>query len=181
MGEEMKEDYLHSKRYLVNPKDKLILPIAFQSGFEALEYARRSNLPRYQVVVSGGDVRRFLGQGFKEAFRDLPTSMNGAKAVPYTVPVTGPKFDLGQVVMTSGVAEKVAGDSAFAKFVADSLKRHATGDWGELSEEDQRENDFSLDKRLRLFSAYETKTFPKLWILTEADRSATTILFPEEY
>ena len=177
----MKEDYLHSKRYLVNPKDKLILPIAFLSGFEALEYAKNNNLPRYQVVVSGGDVRRFLGQGFKEAFRDLPTSMNGAKAVPYTVPVTGPKFNLGQVVMTSGVADQVARDSAFAKFVADSLKRHASGDWGEIPEEDKKENEYSLDNRLRLFSAYEKKPFAKVWVITEANRSATTILFPEEY
>jgi len=103
------------------------------------------------------------------------------KILPYTVPLVGPKFDLGQIVMTSGVAEQVASDTPFAQFVTQSLKRHANADWGEMSEEDKKENDYSLGKRLRLFSAYEKKPFPKLWVITEADRSATTILFPEEY
>ena len=90
------------------------------------------------------------------------------------------KFALGKTVWTRGVNDLVAVDSSFAKFVMDSLKRHANCDWGELSVEDKRENDFSLDKGLRLFSAYKRGKF-KIWIITEADRSATTILFPEEY
>jgi hypothetical protein len=90
------------------------------------------------------------------------------------------KFPLGRVVWTRGVNDLVAVDSSFAKFVMDSLKRHANCDWGDLSDEDKRENDFSLDKELRLLSAYKLGIF-HIWILTEADRSATTILFPEEY
>lgn len=91
------------------------------------------------------------------------------------------KFPLGQTVMTRGVADRVAVDSAFAAFVVESLKRHASGDWGDLCEEDKRENEFALGRRLRLFSAYEKKNLPKIWIITEADRSVTTTLFPEEY
>ena len=91
------------------------------------------------------------------------------------------KFSLGQTVMTRGVADKVAVDPLFAKFSIDSLKRHANGDWGDLCEDDKKENEFSLDKHLRLFSAYEKEGLPKIWIITEADRSVTTILFPEEY
>jgi hypothetical protein len=90
------------------------------------------------------------------------------------------KFALGKTVWTRGVNDLVAVDSSFAKFVMDSLKRHANCDWGDLSDEDKRENDLSLDKGLRLFSAYKQGKF-KIWIITEADRSATTILFPEEY
>ncbi len=91
------------------------------------------------------------------------------------------KFHLGQMVMTAGVNDKVAEDSKFAKFVTESLARHATGDWGEMSPEDKTENELSLKADLRLFSAYEKPDLPKIWIITEADRSATTVLFPEEY
>ncbi len=74
----------------------------------------------------------------------------------------------------------VAEDEGFAKFVWDSLKRHAMGDWGDLDEEDKKENEFSLDKNLRLLSAYETGP-RKIWIITESNREVSTILFPEEY
>jgi len=91
------------------------------------------------------------------------------------------KFALGKLLMTRGVNHRIADDSQFAKFVIDSLRRHARGDWGDMCREDKEQNDYSLDKRLRLFSAYQSDTLPKIWIITEADRSATTILFPEEY
>jgi hypothetical protein len=74
----------------------------------------------------------------------------------------------------------VAIDTFFAKFVMDSLRHHANCDWGELSAEDKRENGFSLDKQLRLLSSYQHGGI-KIWIITEADRSAITILFPSEY
>jgi len=96
-------------------------------------------------------------------------------------PSTVRKFSLGQLVMTRGVNNMVADNTEFAKFVTESLQRHARGDWGELSEEDKKENEYSVDKRLRLFSAYENPPLPKIWIITEADRSVTTILLPEEY
>lgn len=90
------------------------------------------------------------------------------------------KFQLGQVVWTKGVNDKVADDEEFAKLVFDSLKRHANGDWGDLCEGDKQENELSLKEGFRIFSAYQHKE-EKIWIITEADRSATTILFPEEY
>jgi len=83
--------------------------------------------------------------------------------------------------MTRGVNDLVAEREDFAKFVTGSLKRHANGDWGDLDNEDKKENELSLKERLRLLSAYETEGLPKIWIITEADRSATTILFPDEY
>ncbi len=91
------------------------------------------------------------------------------------------KFSLGRMVLTRGVNDQVADDEDFAKLVATSLARHATGDWGDLSADDATENDYSVDRHLRLLSAYETKELPKIWIITEADRSATTVLFPDEY
>jgi hypothetical protein len=61
------------------------------------------------------------------------------------------------------------------------LHRHNQGDWGELDEHDRRENERSLLDHCRLFSAYHLRDGTKIWIITEADRSATTILLPEEY
>ena len=90
------------------------------------------------------------------------------------------KFPLGKLVWTRGVNEKIGSDTPFAKFVVESLKRHAHGDWGDLSAEDKHENDLSLDKELRLLSSYQRGDW-RIWIISEADRSVTTILFPEEY
>ena len=96
--------------------------------------------------------------------------------------IVNSRFPLGQMVMTRGVVNRVAEDSEFAKFCLHSLNRHASGDWGDLEAEDKRENDYALKMGdLRIFSAYERQGLPKIWIITEADRSATTTLFPEEY
>jgi len=91
-------------------------------------------------------------------------------------------FPLGQLVMSRGVADQVAEDSNFALFCLRSLRRHAAGDWGDLCVEDKRENQFARKEgNLRIFSAYEQKDLPKIWIITEADRSVTTTLFPADY
>ncbi len=91
-----------------------------------------------------------------------------------------PKFIIGQILMTRGINDIASEDEGFARFTYESLKRHSVGDWGDLAEEDKKENEFSLDKNLRLLSAYKRGN-QKIWIITEADRSVTTILFPEEY
>ena len=90
-------------------------------------------------------------------------------------------INMGRLLMTRGVNDLVAENEAFAKFVMSSLTRHRSGDWGNLTDEDKQENELSLKAGYRLLSAYEVKGLPKIWIITEADRSATTILFPDEY
>jgi len=90
-------------------------------------------------------------------------------------------FKMGQTVMTRGVSDEMADDESFAMFVAESLQRHSQGDWGDISPEDEGENERALRKGYRLFSVYEHSIHPTIWIITEADRSVTTILFPHEY
>ena len=89
-----------------------------------------------------------------------------------------PRFSLRQVVATPGAlrALEISGESPL-----EYLRRHVSGDWGELDEEDRRENELSLREGFRLLSSYRLKTGEKLWIITEADRSVTTLLLPEEY
>lgn len=61
------------------------------------------------------------------------------------------------------------------------LLRHVNGDWGDLDDEDKKENELSVKEGFRILSAYELDTGVKLWVITEWDRSVTTILLPEEY
>jgi hypothetical protein len=92
--------------------------------------------------------------------------------------VSGIKFSPGNVVATPGALEafRASGDDPLAYVI-----RHLAGDWGELSEGDRRENELSLTHGFRLLSAYMLGDGTKIWIITEADRSATTILLPDEY
>ena len=97
------------------------------------------------------------------------------------LPVFNPTVPLGQVVATRGVYALAGENPKFAEFMHRSLNRHAQGDWGNLDEADKQENELSLKQGFRILSAYEAEGLPKIWIITEADRSSTTILFPEEY
>ena len=84
---------------------------------------------------------------------------------------------LGKVVATPGALKLLlqAGEDPF-----DYLARHATGDWGNLGAFDRRQNEIALRIGERIFSSYET-TAGRCWVITEADRSVTTILLPEDY
>ena len=88
------------------------------------------------------------------------------------------RFTLGQILATPGALKALeeAGERP-----ATLLRRHITGDWGEVCEDDRQENEASLINGWRLLSAYTLGTGPKLWIITEADRSSTTLLLPSEY
>ena len=87
-------------------------------------------------------------------------------------------FSLGQVVATPGAltALQKAGQQP-----QEFLARHLQGDWGDLCEEDRQENALSLDRDFRLLSRYNTSAGEALYVITEADRSVTTILLPKEY
>ncbi len=87
-------------------------------------------------------------------------------------------FSLGQIVATpAAVSALERAKQSPAVF----LVRHATGDWGELDSADVAENEYSVAHGFRLLSNYTTASGEKLWVITEADRSATTLLLPEEY
>jgi len=85
---------------------------------------------------------------------------------------------MGQLVMTPGADETLR---VARQVPLEFLLRHKNGDWGELPEEDIRENEWSLENGVRLFSAYQTRTDEKLWVITESDRSVTTLLLLAEY
>jgi len=91
------------------------------------------------------------------------------------------KFPMGRIVLTRGVYEWATVNGGFYHFVNTCLKRHSKGDWGNLCPEDKEQNELALNDGSRLFSAYQHHRLPEIWIITEADRSVTTVLFPDEY
>ena len=89
-------------------------------------------------------------------------------------------FELGRTLMTAGVSSTAKENVGFGEEIAKCLLRHSACDWGDLCEEDSLLNNEALTSGDRLLSAYETSE-GRIWIITEGDRSATTILFPSEY
>ena len=89
-----------------------------------------------------------------------------------------PKFGLGRLLITPSAHEAIEESNDLP---LDFLNQHTRGDWGEVCQEDAEENALALREGFRLLSAYRTSLGVRLWIITEADRSATTILLPEEY
>lgn len=89
-----------------------------------------------------------------------------------------PLFSLGKIFLTIGAREALEESNQNA---SEFLARHEIGDWGIVGKEDSEENDLSVKEGFRILSAYKTKNEVKIWIITEADRSSTTILLPEEY
>jgi len=86
------------------------------------------------------------------------------------------KFQVGQIVITRGASCELSQDA-----VLGGLIRHMSGDWGELEEYDWKQNEAALEHGFRLFSQYLAHDGSKFWIITEHDRSVTTILLPNEY
>lgn len=91
---------------------------------------------------------------------------------------TRPRFALGQVVATPGA---LAALEEAGVVPAVLLARHQSGDWGDVGPEDHAENEFSLGRSLRIFSVYRLTDACTVWVITEANRSATTILLPDDY
>lgn len=87
-----------------------------------------------------------------------------------------PRFSPGRLVATPNALARVPADE-----IATSLVRHLSKDWGEIDEEDQKENDRAVRYGFRILSAYVSRAGVRFWIITEADRSSTCVLLPEDY
>jgi len=96
--------------------------------------------------------------------------------IPCTVMPAQRKFELGQLVITAAAL-----DSIPIEEVTESVRRHSQGDWGELDDHDKEVNETALIEDTRLFSAYRTTNGIRFYVITEYDRSVTTVLLPEDY
>ncbi|NBV25657.1 MAG: hypothetical protein EBS05_27605 [Proteobacteria bacterium] len=86
------------------------------------------------------------------------------------------KFPLGRLVATPGALAAVPADQMLA-----AVRRHRVGDWGQMTVHDWEANELALTEGCRLLSVYRTHAGLKFWIITEADRSSTVVLLPEDY
>lgn len=124
-----------------------------------------------------------------ESTLNLTSSSPTAATIIYS---NSAKFPLGQIVAMPGALELLQETNFSA---AALISRHVHGDWGDLCEEDRAENDFAVSRRLRILSCYrlvdaaglaatptaKRSSLPTLWIISEADRSVTTLLRPSDY
>ena len=86
------------------------------------------------------------------------------------------RFKLGLIIISAHALNHLTHDE-----ILSGLLRHITGDWGDVSRDERKENDMSLEKGFRFWSVYHTESGVKFWIITEANRSATTISLPGDY
>jgi len=86
------------------------------------------------------------------------------------------KFRLGKIVSTPNALDRLTQEDILV-----GIQRHQAGDWGDVSEHDRTKNELSLKQGLRLWSVYHAANGVKFWLITEADRSATSVLVPEDY
>lgn len=90
----------------------------------------------------------------------------------------GPRFKLGRILATPGALEVIA-DARVS--IVDLLIRHLRGDWGDLSDSDRQQNEHAITTSQRILSNYVLPSGRTVWIMTDADRHATTFLLPDEY
>jgi hypothetical protein len=90
--------------------------------------------------------------------------------------VSAAKFQLGQIVATPNALNHLTQDD-----IRSGIIRHQSGDWGDLDADDRKENDLSFERGTRLLSVYHASNGVAFWIITEADKSSTTVLLPEDY
>ena len=86
------------------------------------------------------------------------------------------KFRLGRIVSTPTALKQLTQDDILV-----GIQRHQAGDWGQVCKDDRKENDLSLEKGFRLLSVYRSAAGVVFWVITEADRSVTTVLLPDDY
>lgn len=91
-------------------------------------------------------------------------------------PGSAPRFPLGRLVATAPAALELQEQE-----MTEGIRRHERGDWGNVCREDWQANERALQEGTRLLSSYKSSSGRTFWIITEHDRSATTILFPEDY
>jgi hypothetical protein len=90
--------------------------------------------------------------------------------------LASPRFALGHIVATPNALQRLTNED-----ILNGIGRHQAGDWGDVDEDDRQANERALVEGTRLFSVYHAANGIKFWIITEADRSSTCVLLPEDY
>ena len=133
---------------------------------------------------SQGDPAAAIESQFEDTYSEMKAERRRAVSIPrdsdddlsdYGRPFL---FSMGRVLATRGALTTLATAAVEPSVL---LARHAIGDWGDISEADWKENELSLNHGFLLISSYRLSGGTKVWVVTEADRSTTTLLLPSEY
>lgn len=153
---------------------ELITRLSNATAVRAYKLAPRNE--QWKQLIKTGFITRQIDLGIPMP-KEPPTD---DETQPFPIVTKHPQFPLGDVVMTRPVYYAMAEG---ALNPAPYLHRHAKCDWGDMDAQDKRSNYRAIHAKERIFSSYLTdlEEYPKLWIITEADRSSTCILFPEDY
>ncbi|WP_081075374.1 hypothetical protein [Burkholderia anthina] len=92
--------------------------------------------------------------------------------------LSGPRFELGRILATPAALSVVANANVS---IVHLLSRHVCGDWGDLSDSDREQNELAVKAGARLLSSYVLANGQTVWLITEWDRSVTTLLLPGDY
>ncbi len=162
----------------------------FETFGEELEFVQRQDPATVWTVVDGEDGDLYIVNGFlfvnRVGYLVSTVAITQGIGVEVHIPMqTEPddepslqkavRFPLGQLVITANAGMRLSTEEALT-----ALRRHANGDWGDLCPEDTLANDSALQQGGRLFSAYGQGAV-RFWVITEADRSVTTVLMPQDY
>jgi hypothetical protein len=137
-----------------------------------LAFVDKAVLDRDAAAEASGAAARPVGRAQPEAARRRRSTRSPGNGTVLRMSL----FSLGRLLATPGILESVSADELGA-----ALGRHAVGDWGEVDASDSQANNRALIEGTRILSVYRSSAGIKFWIITEADRSATTVLLPEEY
>lgn len=147
------------------------LPGAFTGQIKQALSRLLARPPAPQLDISWDATKKLWVSAFHVPQRDTALAHG-------TVRARIPRFTLGQVVATPGALDAL---EEAGQVPQEFLHRHIVGDWGDLDEEDRQTNERAVHGGDRIFSAYHTKNGTKVWVITEYDRSVTTLLLPSEY
>ena len=111
-------------------------------------------------------------------FRSFLLTAVAGTSNPITALLTKPLFPLGQVISTPAALKTMRATNVEPLSL---LCRHIAGDWGNLDQHDKQLNDLAVKDGSRIFSAYHIGPKLRIWLITEADRSSTTVLLPDDY
>ena len=147
-----------------------------------IQYSRETYL--YDIGTALFEVIRSSIENNRYKVVDNPITVDDLlNLLPSKDVLENDKFELGNLIVTRGVFDRVGEDAKISRFVAQSLARYKKGDWGDTCKKDADQNNDAIKNGERILAVYifDEEKDDRIWIITEWDRSVTTILFPDEY
>jgi len=162
----------------ITPETEVAPHLLIQAGLTRYRTINDSVVPYWMAIVNSKLIAFLVHHKDEGVLAQIISNLTYTTLLPLTMPPKSidPKFQLGMLFATPNALDQVPNDD-----IQTSLSRHLSGDWGDVCKDDWKANDQALLDDTRLLSVYNSTSGVKFWIITEADRSLTTVLMPEDY